>query len=443
MSADEVSTSTRKRGPMRFGSRLLLILVILSVVTIISVWVFDPPMYRVSSTVYVESPLPRMPMQIADPPVPLELMDRYVDDQVVLFKDEQVLTETLKSAAVMETKWYKSHPDKGVLLNDLKNTLSVRRIPKTNYLKVSFATKNPNDCPAVVNTVITKYLAKVESSSHIKYAEELKDATTEENRLSDELEVIRNKKRECLNNEMGLVGITEGENIVRGTWRALAEEVTRLEAEKLQQKAAYENLTGVDPSKIAISPEMRTIVEQDPQIINLRDKRLDLELQLHELQSKAEGDKGDLPAVQAKIKMLDEKLLELRAQREKEVREYQLNVAKTRYLNAMQAELQLSDRMLEAENKQQDLNLALAEYRQLEEDQMLLEHQLTQLRDHINLLKMVIKDRGMVRVRQVSLAVPPTKLDSSRQVRLTAVAAAVPLVFAVLLFLVRGIKSHH
>jgi capsular exopolysaccharide synthesis family protein len=73
----------------------------------------------------------------------------------------------------------------------------------------------------------------------------------------------------------------------------------------------------------------------------------------------------------------------------------------------MQAELQMRDRMLEAEYRQRDLDQALTEYRQLQEDQLLLEHQLAQIREHINLLKMVIKDRGMVRVRQVGTALKP------------------------------------
>ncbi|UCD27459.1 MAG: polysaccharide biosynthesis tyrosine autokinase, partial [Planctomycetota bacterium] len=111
--------------------------------------------------------------------------------------------------------------------------------------------------------------------------------------------------------------------------------------------------------------------------------------------------------LKAQLLVVDETLQKIMAQKEKEIREYQKNVAHTSFLNAMQAELQLRERMLEAEAMQRDLDQALTVYRQLEEDQLLLEHQLTQIREHINLLKKIIKDRDMVRVRQIGQAQLP------------------------------------
>ncbi|MHC4444318.1 MAG: GumC domain-containing protein, partial [Planctomycetota bacterium] len=441
MSSDAVSDVARGQGGMRVGSRILLVLVILSVVVILLVWVFNSPRYRAASCVYVESPHPKNPLQLETPPIPLELMDRYVADQAVLLKDDQVLTEVLKSAVVMETEWYRDQPRGDKILVNLKDQLSVERIPKTNYLKVSFATKEPKDASSIVNTVIKKCLAKVQQASQAQYSEELRDYDKEERRLSTELKDVRNKKREFMNQEIGIAGVTEGVNVIGETWRTLAMEVTRLEAEKLHHKATYENLIGVDPSNIAISPEMRMLVEQDPQIGRLRDRRLDLELELGELQARGEDDQEDLQVVQTKMKVLDKKLGELMAEREQHIREYQVNVARTRYLNAMQAELQLRDRMLEAEHRQRDLDQALAEYRRLEEDQKLLEHQLAQIREHINLLKMVIKDRGMVPVRQVGAALPPKTKDYSEQAGLTVLAVVVPLLFGILLFVVRGVRG--
>jgi tyrosine-protein kinase Etk/Wzc len=63
--------------------------------------------------------------------------------------------------------------------------------------------------------------------------------------------------------------------------------------------------------------------------------------------------------------------------------------------------------MIQEEYRQRDLDRALADYQQLEEERFLKQHQLTQVREYVNLLNMVIKERGMVRVYQASKAFPP------------------------------------
>ncbi|UCD30355.1 MAG: hypothetical protein JSV03_07770, partial [Planctomycetota bacterium] len=365
------------------------------------------PLFTARSAIYVESPIPKNPLQLTERTVQVELMDRFVADQAVLLKDDQILAETLQAARVLETAWYRAQPDKDELLIELKDDLFVRQVSNTNYLAVSFATRDREDAPVIVNTVIEKYLTKVQQASFAQYQEELDDADTEEKRLVNELEDVRAQKRRFLSEELGSAGATEGLNVVGETWRTLAAEVTRLEAEKLQNQAAYENLVGVDPSQIVISPQMTLMIEQDTQVAGLKNQELALNQEIATALQRLGQNHRAVQDLKAKLLVVDETLQKIMAQKENEIREYQVNVAHTSFLNAMQAELQLRERMLEAEDKQRDLDQALIRYRQLEEDQLLLEHQLTQIREHMNLLKMIIKDRGMVRVRQIGQALPP------------------------------------
>src|SRR5688572_6522959 len=59
------------------------------------------PSYQARTYIQVESPFPRRPMEMGENPVGSEMMNRYVADQAVLLKDEQVLRDTLKDPAVI------------------------------------------------------------------------------------------------------------------------------------------------------------------------------------------------------------------------------------------------------------------------------------------------------------------------------------------------------
>jgi len=365
------------------------------------------PSYKARAFVYVESPSPKAPMEFGVEMLQVELMDRFVADQAVLLTDEQVLDETVKSTVVRNTEWYKLQPTAEEALLELKDELSVKQIPNTSYLLVSFATQKSEDAPKIVNELIRRYLARLEAASNKQYMRELEDYKRKEEGLIKELDNIREDKKGFLSGTMTAAGAHEGLNIIGETWRALAAEVTRLESEKLKNKAAYENLYGVEPSQIELSPQMDLMIEQDTQVAGFQNQKLDLEQRLSIALRKMGKNHLTVQDLEAQLAVASERLVALRAAKEADIRTYQIDQANTAYLNAMQAELQLRDRMLEEESKQRDLDQALMFYRQLEEDQMLKEHQLTQIREYINLLDMILKDRGRVRVELVSQALTP------------------------------------
>ncbi|UCD30069.1 MAG: hypothetical protein JSV03_06235, partial [Planctomycetota bacterium] len=147
MAANSESVGVPAEGGMRFGTKLLLALVLLSLISVVLIWMFLPPKYKARSAVYVESPYPKWPLQLDAPPAPLEVMDRFVASQAVLLKDDKILTGTLQAAPVLETMWYRTEPDKDELLIELQDDLFVRQVPNANYLAVSFATKDRRDAP--------------------------------------------------------------------------------------------------------------------------------------------------------------------------------------------------------------------------------------------------------------------------------------------------------
>lgn len=369
------------------------------------------PLYQAQSAIQVESPNPKTPMQISEPLIQVELMDRYVADQMVRVKSDTVLQATLTSAEVMGTSWYqegKTKGDVGELLDELKDDLKVAQVPNTNFVLISFATRQAADAPVIINTLIAKYLADVEAVSMSAVRREYAQAQQQLQNLLTNLRNRRKDKENFVAQAFQTPGVTEGLNVVGETFRTLAEEVTRLEAEKLRFKAAYENLKGLNPDQVKLSPQMLQLIQQDPQVYQYTSQLLQLQ-QAREIQLRRVGPKHrDIQLLDSQIQSTQESLDKIQLEKEREIREYQLSSAESAYLNATQAELQLRDRLIAQEAMQQDIDRKLIQYRSMEEEVTMLEDQYNQLWSFVNQLDMMQSEQGnIVRVRQLSQAQLP------------------------------------
>jgi capsular exopolysaccharide synthesis family protein len=365
--------------------------------------------YRAQTFVQVESPQPKTPMAWQATYTPVELMNRYVADEAQRIKSDEVLDAALGDAGVMETNWYAGEPNKSELLQQLKNELSVRPVPDTSFLAISFATRSREDAPRIVNTVVAKYLGKTEDLYRGSFRKELAEYKKEGERLRNEIEQIRRQKELFITESIGVPGATEGLNVAGEQWRALATEATRLEADMLQLRAAYENIRSLDPTQMVISPQMRAMIQADPQVAAMNNNLLSLDLQQQSLAARFGPSHRAVKNLSTEIAAMKQKLDEVLRVKEDEIRQYQLSSAETAYLNAAQAKLALDERLIEAQATQRDLDAKLAQYRSLEEKQLLLEDQHKRVADYTYQLALVTESEDVIRVRQMGQATPPLK----------------------------------
>jgi uncharacterized protein involved in exopolysaccharide biosynthesis len=437
MSCPDPSPS-KTRAPLRFRWGVLMVFLILAVLATAAIWMLTPPSYRAVGAVFVESPIPKMPLEPERMPPPMELLDRFVANQAPRLKDEGLLQEVVQDAAIRQTQWWRSDRDGESRLEELKDDLAVRQLPQTNYLEVAFCTRDKRDAPVIVNTIIDRYLAKMTTQARIRAEVELSDYDKTERTMQEQLDSIRRKKQDFLTSKLGVAGASQGLNVVSEQYRTLAEKVTRLEADKLQYKAEYESLRGMKEEQIAISPEMRAAIQQDPLIAKLQELKLMEELEVEAARATMPATRPADPANEARLKAIDRKLAELTAAREKEARQWMIRSAQTAYLNATQAELQLRERLLDAEAKQRDLDRSMAQFHSLEQEEKLFEDQLTRLRDYTNQLRMIVSASGGVRVQRGSMAYEPEKEEHGRQLVLTGLAFGVALLLGVPLSFTRS-----
>jgi len=364
------------------------------------------PEYVSTSSVRVDSPYPRNPMEFGETILAVDLMNRFVADQMFLVKDEGLLAEALTDVDIRGTFWYKEESEKPELLEELKEDLIVKQAPESSFFMVGFGTKHKDDAPKIVNAIVDRYLQKVQDMSRQQYADELDEYTKRRDDIKRLLERVRGEKERFLADQLAIPGLTAGLNVEGELWRALAMEAARLEMEQLQLKAAFDNLKGLDPSEVEISPQMMIMIDQDPQVAGLKSALLSLRQQRMATLERVGPNHQALLAIDAQLDSHQKLLDDVLADKKDEARQYQISAAETAWLNGLQAQIQLEERVVEARDKQRDADRKLNEFQSLEDEQQLLEIQFTDLSDYINRLQLVVRDREIVRVHRISSAVP-------------------------------------
>jgi capsular exopolysaccharide synthesis family protein len=368
-------------------------------------------LYRAQSIVLVEPPS-KGPMEFEEQMLQVDLMDRLVQDQIVRVTSETVLTEALKSMEVIQTRWYqdgklKAGNDVGPLLDELKDELSVQQVPRTNYMVVSFKTRAREDAPKIVNAVIDKYRTDLEATAKSTVQREWESYRNKTAEKYNYLRGRRDEKKNFVAMQFSTPGVTSGMNVAGETFRSLNDAVTQLEAEKLAFKAQYENLRGVTSDQIALSPQLRQLIQQDPQVFQLSSQLVNLQ-QEREIRLRRVGQQHrEVKQIDDAVQAIESALAELQLAKENEILEYQVKSAEQAYLNATQAELQLRERLSSQQAVQHDIDQKLAEYQNMEEEVKMLEEEYSQLQMFTNQLALMQAAENPGRVRQIGTAQIP------------------------------------
>lgn len=385
-------------------------------------WAKYYPGYTAVGQVLVESPLPKAPMEFTAQLPAVDLLDRAVADQMVRLKNDRFLNDLVtNNQLIRDTAWFRSGVDANERLEQLKEGLAIKQIPQTNFIMVGFSTRLPDDAPVIINQLIDKYVAETTNSYQMSYRSELETYVKNQTELEAELDKIRKQQTDFMKQELSEPGVTRNLNVVGETWRVLAEEATRIGAEKLQYQAAYENLVNAADDRSALTPQMRLMIDQDPEVAQFQNTKAMVEQRLLVLQQQGLGDKHrEIRDARGQLEVIDQQLTDLKARKEQEVRDAEVNQTYTLYLNAMQAELQLLDRIEDMKTKQRDLDSQMATYESLEKRYKLLEEQLGRVSDYVSQLRTLTTTSAVVRVQGVSAMVPKQRSSPRYEYNLPA-----------------------
>lgn len=367
-------------------------------------------MFRSQVLIKVDSPNPRDPFEVREPMPPVELLNRYVMDQVQLVQQREVLDAALRDPKVTGTRWYQEHKQKGELTEAIEDDLSVSPVPGQSYLQVRFTARNPKEAAEIADTIADKYIDAVKLASTTMFSTELSNYRSQLRDLETDLETTRKNMEDYIGKSIGVPGVVEGINVASEQWRVLATEYAKLDAEQVQLKAALDSYQRMDPDEAAITPQMMMNIQQDPMVMGLNNVLVGYEQQYRSLIAQGAGPQNrDVKRIQSAIQVAQAMMTELIQRKEQEIRQFQQSSIQTAWLNALNASLQLQNKVSEFEAKQRDIDAKMARFRSMEDTKKSLERQVEKGDDFARQLELLVTGQQTVRVRKLGKAELPLR----------------------------------
>ena len=234
----------------------LILTFLLTVVTVVTIASFKmKPEYLASARVEVDRESQNMlPFQGGNSYEEYEDMDSYVETQTKILQSETLALQTIKSLDLERAPEFGGNPATAGMIQPAPSTrrpeilgaflgrLSVRRVPNSQLVEVSFEAEDPQLAAKIVNAHLQNY---IEQNFRSKY-----DATTQASTwLSSELEDLRMKVEQSENARIAyerqnqIWQIDEKQDITTQRLADLSKAVTEAQTALAEREALYRMAT--------------------------------------------------------------------------------------------------------------------------------------------------------------------------------------------------------
>lgn len=416
-------------GPSLAGSdifriiRQRLVMIILVWIVLIGatiggtfIWAKYWPSYKAVAYLRVESVDPVNPHE----PLRVEKMteeeqSRAVTNQTVFIKSPAVLTDALQEPALKATLWYAEALEefnKGkVTMEDLlEDRISAVPIRQTSYFQVSAAWKIPTEVPILVNTVVEKYLFKVDDNQR-----------QEVRAMSESLTEEKNRTQEQFN------GASNAIQSFRSTWSVLGQGtepneklmtlesiVTELELDALGKEALWEQLQTMTAESMPLSPELQVLLDNDRTLAQYEAGLQDIEEALRRARQQYGNKHRAVVQLEQSREVAKQRLDEELAVKTLTFNNQQISQARQSYLRAQEMLVKAKEQLTRVKDEQRDKDTKMAEYLRLIEDRDSLRMRLETLTQQQDLVAMTLRQKRQVRIIKDSEARAPKRMSAPR-----------------------------
>ena len=339
----------------------LILSFLLAVVTIVTIATFRmKPVYIASAKIEIERENTNiLPFQGADYDYMMMDLDNYIETQSRVLTSETLALQTIRNAGLSaDPEFANAAESEAVASGTLKNQklppeigaflggLTVRRIPNTRLLEVSFESTDPQAAARILNAHLDNY---IEQNYKSRY-----EATTDASKwLQSELDELSVKVRRSedarieyeRNNQIWAVD-DKNNNVTTQRLADLNKELTDAQSDSLKKQALFE---------FAKSGEVDAVpaIRDNTVLTSLQEKRAELAVQYTDAVNQYGPNFPKVQRLQLQIKELDEEMVKERkgivAQLESDYREAkQHEDLLTRALDEQKAEVNLmSEKMIQ------------------------------------------------------------------------------------------------
>jgi capsular exopolysaccharide synthesis family protein len=294
----------------------LILTFLLTVVTIVSVATFRmKPVYVATAKIEIDKEATNiLPFQGADP-YEFEMdVDNYIETQSRILTSETLALATIRNLGLAGTpEFSEGGASDAIATGTLKNqklppeigaflgNLSVRRIPSTSLMEVSFESTNPQLAARILNAHLDNY---IEQNYKSRY-EATADATKWLQQELDELSVkVRRSEdaRIAYERSNQILAVDDKSNVTTERLADLNKELTDAQGDSLKKQALYEFAKAGDVDAV---PQLR----DNSVLQGMQTKRADLSVQYTDAVSQYGPNFPKVQRLQAQIKNLDDEMM--------------------------------------------------------------------------------------------------------------------------------------
>lgn len=331
---------------------------------------------------------------------------RFLKDQAAFIKSQTVLEHALLDAGVKNSQWYRDIDEADKRIKYLSEQLVVVPLEGTSLLQIMIRTKSQNDPHRIVNAVCSSYLVLTEEHNRSAYRDRIEAQSKEADAAKQEVTAKLDEIQRFID-EINQPGVVVGYNFLATRIQELSEVLAQLRAQKEQYAALWESYNQVRPGELAISPQMRQLVESDPQVLQLAAQQRAFE-QERRLQLEKFGESHRyVTEINNRLEDIENELTRLRDTRLLEIQRYQRDQAQLAYLNAQNTELSMNETYEDLLAQQRDLDRQIARYQTLQTELKILEDRSQEVQRFLNDLKEYVAQKSTINVRRYADAAPP------------------------------------
>jgi capsular exopolysaccharide synthesis family protein len=343
-------------------------------------------------------------------------MERLIQDQALLVKSPAVLQGAIEDTELRATIWFKEAEEKskrgdGDPRDFLDDIISAAPIRDSNYLGISASWRVPSELPKLVNTVVEKYLRKVEEyqkenirSSETQLAKELDRAKRFLDTKQSDLDTFRSNEQ-----VLGKAGEEINERVM--TLTAL---VTEMELDMLGKKAQYENFRNARPETLRVSTELQNLLNADPVINQLDQALLQIDQALNDALTRYGKNHRVVKELQNQRDSTAQRAIGERAQKLERYQTEQIELAERNFLEAQDQMMSIKERLTQAKDEQADKDQKYAQYVRMLEERDLLKANYERLQATRDKLSMTLRQDRSVQIDVRSYAIQPTRRSSPK-----------------------------
>lgn len=370
------------------------------------------PKYSADALILVESTEPPDPDNMMGSRMPRsDEVERILQNQALLCESKKVLQDAIEDADLRGTQWYREAVESKDNPRDvLEDTIVAVPIRDSNYLRVAASWKFPKEVPIIVNTVVDKYIAQMNSVQKDSFrdindqlTEQAADAERQYQAQQDEINALI----ESADFAVGTTNPGPSERLL--TLQAL---VTELDVELVGRKALWEQLQSIRPEEVPITADLQALLDSDPTIVRLQASVEDVEQSLRVSLERFGENHSVVKQLRASRDSIADRLSEERAVKIIRYQNEQIDQARRGFLEAQDQLLKLKDKLAEAQSEQRDRDRKYNNYLRLLEKRDQLKLQLENLNDQKATAARVLGGRRITQIEVRARAVEPLRRSS-------------------------------